>query len=314
MIIRHNIAGINTNRNKGIAQRNMKKKLEKLSSGYRINRSGDDAAGLAISESMRSHIRGLNQAMDNCSDGINMASTGEGALTEVHSMMQRLKTLAVQSANGTYTSTARENLDAERLQLLDELDRIGGHTNFDGIPLFDDASTVDPPFALPEAARKKDENGNAIVVGTDASGNDVYDGEAITLQVGHSQSETLDVTRYYMSSKALGLTDWEDGKNTGTDFTTVESANKSIKVIEDAIEAISDIRANFGAAQNHLEHTFANLSVTSENMTEAESQIRDAKMAEEFVDYTKENIFYQSSNAMAAQANTTVERILSLLQ
>lgn len=306
MIIRHNIAGINTNRNKGVAQRNMKKNLEKLSSGYRINRSGDDAAGLAISESMRSHIHGLNQAMNNCSDGINMASTGEGALTEVHSMMQRLRTLAIQSANGTYTSEARANLDAERLQLLDELDRIGTNTNFDGIPLFDDGKealpdgkSVLPPFKLPEVSRNTDE-------------------EAIRLQVGHSQGETLDVTRYYMSSEALGLTDWKDENGdlikTGTDFTSVESANKSVKVIDDAIEAISDIRANFGASQNHMEHTFSNLSVTSENMTQAESQIRDTKMADEFVDYTKENIFYQSSNAMAAQANSTVERILSLLQ
>ncbi len=137
MIIQNNIAGINASRNKGIAEGRMRKSLEKLSSGYRINRAGDDAAGLAISELMRNQITGLNQAMRNVNDGISMTQTGDGALTEVHSMLGRLKTLATQSANGTYNSIARGNLDAERMQLFDEINRIGQTSNFDEIPLFD---------------------------------------------------------------------------------------------------------------------------------------------------------------------------------
>lgn len=283
MIIQHNIAGINSNRNKSIAESKMKKNLEKLSTGYRINRAGDDAAGLAISELMRFQIKGIDQALRNCNDGISMANTGEGALTEVHAMMQRLETLAVQAANGTYTSLARANLDAEREQLLDELNRIGSSSNFDGIPLFDDGG--EPPFKLPEKSRT--------------------DGD-ITLQIGYSQAETLDVGRYYMSDRALGLDE--------TSFKTLDDANKAVTKINEAIEAVADIRANFGATLNHMEHTHNNLTVTSENMTAAESQIRDTKIAEEFTFYTKENILYQSSTAMAAQANSTVQNVLSLLQ
>ncbi len=283
MIIQHNIAGINSNRNKSIAEGKMKKNLEKLSSGYRINCAGDDAAGLAISELMRFQIGGIDQALRNCNDGISMTNTGEGALTEVHAMLQRMETLAVQAANGTYTSQARANLDAEREQLLDELNRIGSSSNFDGIPLFDAGGS--PPFALPEQSKEDPKS---------------------TLQIGYSQAETLDVPRYYMSDRALHLDE--------TSFKTLDEANKSVTIINEAIEAVADIRATFGATLNHMEHTHNNLTVTSENMMSAESQIRDTKMAEEFTFYTKENILYQSSTAMAAQANSTVQNVLSLLQ
>lgn len=296
MIIQHNIAGINTNRNKGIAEGKMKKNLEKLSSGYRINRAGDDAAGLAISELMRSQIRGLDQAMKNCDDGIGMTSTGDGALMEVHSMLERMKTLAIQSANSTYTTAARTNLDFERQELLDEIDRIGESTDFDEIPLFDKVETD------PNGNPVKKTPGDAPFVPPEKSEEDPN----ITLQIGHSRTETLDVPRYYMSSSALLLNK--------TDFTTQAGANDSVVWIDKAIEAVSDIRADFGAAQNHMEHTFKNLDVTSENMTAAESRIRDTQMADMFTQYTKENIFYQSSNSMAAQANATVENVLSLLQ
>lgn len=283
MIIRNNIAGINATRNKGISQGKLAKNLEKLSSGYRINRAGDDAAGLAISELMRNQIRGLDQAMRNCNDGISFTNTGDGALAEVHSMLSRLKTLAVQSANGTYNTTARANLDAERQQLLDELDRIGETSHFAGIQLFghDDAPKGPP---LPEID----------------SGNDVV------FQIGPSSQETLSMERYYVGSKNLGLGD--------TDFTTLEEANKSVTAIEEAIEAVSDVRATFGAASNRLQHAYNNLYVTDENMNAAESQIRDTKMAEEFTDFTKNNIVLQSANAMAAQANSTVELVMNLLQ
>lgn len=283
MIIRHNIPGLNATRNKGISQGKMIKNLEKLSSGYRINRAGDDAAGLALSEGMRNQIRGLDQALKNCNDGVGLTQTGEGALTEVHSMLQRMKTLAIQSANGTYSTIARESLDAERIRLLDEIDRIGETSNFNDIPLFD---SEEIPQGAPIPVVSQD---NEVV-----------------LQVGCSAQEILDMDRYHMGSQQLHLDD--------TDFATQDGANKSVKLIDDAIEAVSDIRAEFGAAQNRLGHAFNNLSVMNENMNAAESQIRDTNYAEEFTDYTKNNIVLQSSNAMAAQANTTVQNVLSLLQ
>lgn len=283
MIIQHNIAGINANRNKGISEGRLKKNLEKLSSGYRINRAGDDAAGLTLSELMRGQISGLNQAMRNVNDGISMTETGDGVLTEVHSMLERMKTLAVQSANGTYTTVARENLDAERQQLLDEINRIADSSHFNGIPFFARGEVEEP---LPKMADGADAN--------------------IQLQIGHSAPETLDVHRYKLGEGELMLEK--------TDFTTRAAANESITAIERAIEAVSDIRADFGSAYNHLEHTHNNLSVTTENMTAAENQIRDTKMADEITSFTNNNIFYQAANSMAAQANATVERVLSLLQ
>ena len=283
MIIQHNIPGINATRNKGISEGRLKKNLEKLSSGYRINRAGDDAAGLTLSELMRGQISGLNQAMRNVNDGISMTQTGDGVLTEVHAMLGRMKTLAVQSANGTYTTAAWENLDAERLQLLDEINRIADSSHFNGIPFFARGAVQEP---LPNMADGDEAN--------------------IQLQVGYSAPETMDVHRYKLGDSELMLKD--------TKFTTIEDANASIDQIEKAIEAVSDIRADFGAAYNHLEHTHNNLSVTTENMTAAESQIRDTKMADEITQFTKNNIFYQSANSMAAQANAVMQNVLSLIQ
>lgn len=283
MIIRNNIPGINATRNKGISEGKMKKSLEKLSSGYRINRAGDDAAGLAISELMRNQIKGLDQAMRNCNDGISFTNTGDGALAEVHSMLSRMKTLAVQSANGTYNSVARASLDKEREKLMEEIDRIGETSHFAGIQLFghDDAPKGPP---LPE-----------IVAGDD-----------VIFQVGPSAQETLVMERYYIGKENLGLGDVK--------LDTLDNANRSVPAIEEAIEAVADVRATFGAASNRLEHAYNNLYVTDENMNAAESQIRDTDMAEEFTEFTKDNIIFQSANAMAAQANSTVELVLNLLQ
>ena len=278
MQIQNNIASVNSSRNQKIIKGKLDKSLEKLSSGFRINRAGDDAAGLAISELMRSQIRGLDQAMRNVNDGVSMTNTGEGALTEIHSMLQRMKTLAVQSANGTYSSVARENIESERLQLLDEIDRISQTTDFDGIPLFKEYPGNLPPEK---------------------------EGE-ITLQIGHSEAETLDVERYYMGSRELLLKDM--------DFTTVDNANQAVDTIEDAIEAVADVRASFGASLNHLEHTGSNLGVTKENMTVAESRIRDTDMAEQITAYTTENIILQSSNSMMVHANSLPDLVIQLLQ
>lgn len=281
----------------------MRKKLEKLSSGYRINRAGDDAAGLAISELMRTQIRGLNQAMKNVNDGIGMTQTGDGALVEVHSMLERMKTLAVESANNTYSTIARENLDSEREQLFEEIDRIAGTSNFGQIPLFD----AENKEALYEAAKK---DGKLADPSVGFAGSwkvkPPVKSDDITLQIGYSSAEKMDMPRYYLGVEGLALN--------GMSFLNQTAANAAIPDIDNAIEAVADIRADFGAAQNHMEHTYSNLNIMSENMTSAESRIRDTSMAEEFTEYTKDNITFQTSTSMAAQANSIPQMILNLLK
>ena len=288
MQVQNNIASINAARNQGIETGKLKKSLEKLSSGFRIVRAGDDAAGLAISEGMRSRINSLNQAMRNIDDGIGLTNVGDGALTEVHSMLQRLKTLALKSANGTYDQSDRETLNMEKDQILEEIDRIGSTTKFGEISLFSraDAKTnTDPPLWQPPELD-----------------------DTIPLQIGGSaqDGEVLDVERYYIGSKELQLDK--------TNFSTVEKGQKSVEYIENAIEAVSKVRASFGAAYMHLDHTHNNLSVTSENMQAAESQIRDTNMAEEITKYTSSNIVLQSSNRMLTNANNLPQTILELLK
>ena len=286
MQVQNNIASINAARNQGIETGKLKKSLEKLSSGFRIVRAGDDAAGLAISEGMRSRINSLNQAMRNIDDGIGLTNVGDGALTEVHSMLQRLKTLALKSANGTYDQSNRETLNMEKDQILEEIDRIGSTTKFGEISLFSraDANAITPGWQPPELD------------------------DTIPLQIGGStqDGEVLDVERYYIGSRELQLDK--------TDFSTVEKGQKSVEYIENAIEAVSKVRASFGAAYMHLDHTHNNLSVTSENMQAAESQIRDTNMAEEITKYTSSNIILQSSNMMLTNANNLPQTILELLK
>lgn len=288
MQVQNNIASINAARNQGIETGKLKKSLEKLSSGFRIVRAGDDAAGLAISEGMRSRINSLNQAMRNIDDGIGLTNVGDGALTEVHSMLQRLKTLALKSANGTYDQSNRETLNMEKNQILEEIDRIGSTTKFGEISLFSRA----------------DANTNTNTQGWQPP---VLD-DTIPLQIGGSTQagEVLDVERYYIGSKELQLDQ--------TDFSDVKKGQESVGYIENAIEAVSKVRASFGAAYMHLDHTHNNLSVTSENMQAAESQIRDTNMAEEITKYTSSNIVLQSSNRMLTNANNLPQTILELLK
>lgn len=288
MQVQNNIASINAARNQGIETGKLKKSLEKLSSGFRIVRAGDDAAGLAISEGMRSRINSLNQAMRNIDDGIGLTNVGDGALTEVHSMLQRLKTLALKSANGTYDQSDRETLNMEKDHILEEIDRIGSTTKFGEISLFSraDANTnTDPPLWQPPELD-----------------------DTIPLQIGGSTQagEVLDVERYYIGSRELQLDQ--------TDFSDVKKGHESVGYIENAIEAVSKVRASFGAAYMHLDHTHNNLSVTSENMQAAESQIRDTNMAEEITKYTSSNIVLQSSNRMLTNANNLPQTILELLK
>ena len=286
MQVQNNIASINAARNQGIETGKLKKSLEKLSSGFRIVRAGDDAAGLAISEGMRSRINSLNQAMRNIDDGIGLTNVGDGALTEVHSMLQRLKTLALKSANGTYDQSNRETLNMEKDQILEEIDRIGSTTKFGEISLFSraDANTNTQLWQPPKLD------------------------DTIPLQIGGSAQaeEVLDVERYYIGSRELQLDQ--------TDFSDVKKGQESVGYIENAIEAVSKVRASFGAAYMHLDHTHNNLSVTSENMQAAESQIRDTNMAEEITKYTSSNIVLQSSNMMLTNANNLPRTILELLK
>lgn len=288
MQVQSNIASINTARNQGITTGKLSKSLEKLASGYRIVHAGDDAAGLTISEGMRSRINSLNQAMDNIDDGISLTNVGDGALTEVHSMLQRLKTLAIKSANATYQEDERSMLEEERQEILSEIDRIGETTSFGDLPLFSqtDQDTSLIPWQPPE-----EDTANPI-----------------TLQIGATteSGDQMDVKRFYIGSNELKLNQ--------TDFTSVENGQKSVGFIEDAIEAVSDVRASFGAAYTHLEHTQNNLSVTSENMQAAESRIRDINMAEEYTNYTKNNLMLQSSNVMMKNANAMPQTVLELLR
>ncbi|MFR1059035.1 MAG: flagellin [Enterocloster sp.] len=269
MVIQHNIAAINSYRNLSTNQSALSKNLEKLSSGYKINRAGDDAAGLAISESMRSQINGLNQAVSNANDGIGLIQTAEGALTETHSMLQRLKTLSTQAANGTYTKTARDNIKAEVDALTQEIDRISTSTEFNGVK----------PLS--------------------ASNN-------MTFQIGATKDETLKVTSQAMDSQTLGV------KNITVD--SVANANTAIDTINKAIDTVSGYRAQLGAAQNRMEHTVNNLKVTSENVTAAESRIRDTDMADEMTSYTKNNILMQAAQSMLAQSNSMPQGVLNMLQ
>ena len=247
MVIQHNIAAINSYRNLSTNQNALSKNLEKLSSGYKINRAGDDAAGLAISETMRSQINGLNQAVNNANDAIGLIQTAEGAMTETHSMLQRMKTLSTQAANGTYTTTARKNIKAEIDALNSEITRIASTTEFNG--------------------EKPLNNGT----------------KNLTFFIGASADKTnaMTVGQQVMTADAL--------KINGIKVETTTDAFKAMKSIDAAIDTVSTYRATLGAAQNRLEHTVNNLKVTSENITSAESRIRDTDMADEMTRFSKES-------------------------
>ena len=318
MRIQHNITALNAHRNLSNNNSSVGKSLEKLSSGYRINRAGDDAAGLAISEKMRAQITGLATAQKNANDGISLVQTAEGALTEVHSMLNRMVELATQSANGTYSTANRQEMQKEILRLNEEIDRISNTANFNGTKLFtSDGATVDTA------------NNNTVTK------------TKITLHVGdsHDTANQLKVTFQSMSSKTLGLhstddttfvkslgttgfTTISDGDNDGTkavtieqiDLTSANSARHAISVAQAAIDMVSSMRSDFGAMQNRLDHTINNLSVQEENITAAESRIRDVDMAKEMMAYTKNNILVQSAQAMLAQANQVPQGVLQLLQ
>ena len=401
MRIQHNIAALNSYRNLTGNNSAVSKNLEKLSSGYKINRAGDDAAGLAISEKMRAQITGLNTAQKNAQDGVSLVQTAEGALTEVHSMLNRMVELADQSANGTYDNAVdRANLQKEIASLKDEIDRIADATNFNGINLLDGSlststtstlngaekgakAAVDLKFTFADQFKGKDIN---VKLEHTASGKDkidavVADDGTITLKMDATVAHSASAIKEALASANIDAVAKEDkakmssllasatvtgagttGLKTGTDFanktgTTTPAKGKSLTLqigdtsadfnqmavsvgdmhaealgiadidistqvgaqtavdkIKSAINSVSSTRGDLGAIQNRLEHTINNLSVTSENMTAAESRIRDVDMANEMMAYTKNNILVQSSQAMLAQANQLPQGVLQLLQ
>ena len=292
MRIQHNITALNAHRNLSNNNSFVGKNLEKLSSGYKINRAGDDAAGLAISEKMRAQITGLETATKNAEDGVALVQTAEGALTEVHSMLNRMVALATQSANGTYSSTNRNEMQKEIEQLNDEINRISQSANFNGMTLF--------------------------------SGSLVTNGGGITLHVGETSQtyNQLKISLTLMNTSTIcGTAGTSMGAaNVGTSsvanisITSAASARKAIDIVNNAIDQISSMRSTFGALQNRLEHTINNLGVQTENITSAESRIRDVDMAKEMMAYTKNNILVQASQAMLAQANQVPQGVLQLLQ
>lgn len=275
MRIQHNISALNAHRQLGSNQSAIGKNLEKLSSGYKINRAGDDAAGLAISEKMRAQIKGLETAQKNAQDGISLVQTAEGALTEVHSMLNRMTELATQSANGTYEDAVdRTNLQSEVNSLISEIDRIAVSTNFNGKKLL-----------------------NGSLSGT---------ANVLKLQVGDTADQTISVEVKSMKASGLGIS--------GLSISGQGNANTAIATIKTAINKVSSTRGDLGAIQNRLEHTINNLGVTAENMTAAESRIRDVDMAKEMMEFTKNNILSQAATSMLAQANQTPQGVLQLLQ
>ena len=273
MVVQHNLKAMNSNRMLGLTQATQAKSTEKLSSGYKINRAADDAAGLAISEKMRRQVRGLTQAVANAQDGISMVQTAEGALNEVHDMLQRMNELAVKAENGTLKSDDRDYIDAEVQQLMSEINRVASTTTF---------------------------NENNLL-NADGAASKTFD-----LQVGAEQNQHISLTIKAMNCSKIGL----DGSPSATSVSKAQALNTAVK---NAIKNVSEQRSSLGAVQNRLEHTINNLNNVVENTTSAESAIRDTDMATEMVKYSNNNILAQAGQAMLAQANQSNQGVLSLL-
>ena len=274
MVVQHNITAMNSNRQLGITTGVQAKSSEKLSSGYKINRAADDAAGLAISEKMRRQVRGLTQASANAQDGISMVQTAEGALNEVHDMLQRMSELAVKAANETLTSNDRTYIQQEVKALQSEINRTSNDTKFNELELLKD------------------------------------DGKVYKLQVGADNDQTISVNLKNMTATGLGV----GKGTVKVNGSSATNAQLAISAIKKGISKLSSMRADLGAVQNRLEHTIKNLDNVTENTQAAESAIRDTDMAKEMVRYSNNNILAQAGQSMLAQANQSNQGVLSLLQ
>ena len=286
MVINHNMSAMFAQRTQGISTRAIGKDMEKLSGGYRINRAGDDASGLAVSEKMRAQIRGLNQASANASNGINFIQVSEAFLQETTDIMQRLRELAVQSSNGIYTQEDRMQIQVEVSQLVAEVDRVASSAHFNGMNM------LTGRFAMPE--------GENVVTAS------------MWFHIGANMDQR---TRAYigtMTATSLGMRNLADG--TIISLETAEESNKNIGVIDAALKRINKQRADLGAYQNRLELAVVGIDVAAENLQASESRIRDADMAKQMVEYTKNQVLSQSGTAMLAQANANSQLVLSLLR
>jgi flagellin len=286
MIINHNISAINAQRVQAESVQEVSKNMEKLASGMRINRAGDDASGLAVSEKMRAQIRGLGQASRNIGDGISFIQTTEGYLQESQDILQRLRELAVQSSNGIYTAQDRQQIQVEVSQLVDEVDRIASHAQFNGLNMLTGS------FA-------REEGSNFVP-------------SAMWLHIGANVDQRARLYIGTMSASSLGLRNLSDGKKIS--LGTADEANRSIMTFDAALNRVSKQRADLGAYQNRLEFAVKGVDVGAENLQASESRIRDVDMAKQMVEYTKNQILVQSGNAMLAQANQRSQSTLQLLQ
>ena len=390
MIINHNMNALNAHRNMGINNTAAGKSMEKLSSGLRINRAGDDAAGLAISEKMRGQIRGLTQASRNSADGISMIQTAEGALNETTNILQRMRELAVQASNDTNTSSDRNEIQKEINALTEEVDRIANNTEFNTQKLLNGNKSGEAGDEIKAAVTEKVGSFEITIGGTDLAVNDVItiDGKSIkitnatkanveqtisgalkdkytvvfddnagaqkitltqkvaadkeeikaslkgtdlavtsnagvegrdaqisegqvSVQVGANANQSMSIEIGDMRAEALGIT---NAKGKGLSVETAEDANEAITKFDEALNAVSSQRANLGAVQNRLEYTISNLDNTAENLTSAESTLRDVDMAKEMMEYSKNNILNQAAQAMISQANQQPQNVLQLLR
>jgi len=281
MIINHNMSAMYANRTLGTTQTDLDKNMEKLASGMRINRAGDDASGLAVSEKLRGQIRGLNQAQRNIENGVSFIQTSEGYLQETQDILHRVRELAVQSSNGIYTNEDRMQIQVEVSQLVDEVNRIASHAQF---------------------------NGMNILTGRFAKDG----GQIMQLQVGANMDQNERIFIGTMTAQALGL----QGAQGTTDMISIEDPSKSnqaIGTLDNALKIVSKQRADLGAYQNRFEMASKGVAIASENLQAAESRIRDTDMASEMVNYTKNRILTQAGGAMLAQANTRTQSVMQLL-
>ena len=286
MVINHNMSAMFANRQLGITGLGLDKDMEKLSSGMRINRAGDDASGLAVSEKMRSQIRGLNQAAQNAQNGISFIQTTEGYLQETTDIMQRIRELAVQSSNGIYSDEDRMQIQVEISALLSELDRIASSAQFNGMNM------LTGRFAQPM--------GENVVTAS------------MWFHIGANMDQRTQVFIGTMSAMALGIR--EIGSEEKLSLATPEDANRAIGTIDEALKKINKQRADLGAYQNRLDLTVKGLNVSAENLQASESRIRDTDMASQMVEFTKNSVLQQAGTAMLAQANTQSQNVLSLLR
>lgn len=286
MIINHNMSAMFAQRSEGITENAQRKDMEKLSSGLRINRAGDDASGLAVSEKMRAQIRGLNKASENAQNGVSFIQTTEGYLQETQDIVHRIRELAVQSSNGIYTAEDRMQIQVEVSSLIAEVDRVASQAQFNGMNM------LTGRFARPTGQ------------------NDVT--ASMWFHIGANMDQRTQVYIGTMSASALGLR--SVGDETIMSLETPDSANLAIGVLDEAMKKINKQRADLGAYQNRLEKAIGGIDSAAENLQASESRIRDADMAKEMVAFTKDNVLAQSGTAMLAQANQSSQNVLSLLR